>query len=516
MLALFFSVLALLSSVPSASAWSGGSGTCDADSVAVLSRTTRHPLAPTLQFYLTLPLTYTPGTTYNVSIANTGRNPAISYFNGFLLFAEDESGRRVGNFTNLPPGVTVNMGAAAEAELDAATGQFTCYGAPGATVTHADGGIKEPGFALQWTAPASDVGILKWRGLVESSGVLFYLQVLDAQYMCPPGSTCPAFNSSLLPTGPLPSPPNSDYLPFGLFPPDRTACGGFPSVPYAAVPPGFCVSVYANNLRRPRGMYVTSQGDMLVVETGNPSGIALLRDLNGNGRIDSTGSEYLRIFDQPGLNHGLYVHQSYIYVSSPVTVWRLPFSAVNPTVRLMAANATVVVKNLPEARNHGTRTPLVDHEGHWLYVSVGSAGNLDNDDSRSRVIRYDLTRPIPTGGWQWDDYDNSNGAVQAFARGLRNEVGLTLDLQGQVWGVMNADDNLNRPDLGGYKSAIHTTAQHPLPRPPLPHIPLPRFLSLTWLRSSPVFSFSIHNESAAPSTSHSPVYLFHSPEAFHR
>jgi hypothetical protein len=33
--------------------------------------------------------------------------------------------------------------------------------------------------------------------------------------------------------------------------------------------------------------------------------------------------------------------------------------------------------------------------------------------------------------------------------GLRNEVGLRADAKGNLWGVENGMDNLNRPDLGG-------------------------------------------------------------------
>ena len=93
---------------------------------------------------------------------------------------------------------------------------------------------------------------------------------------------------------------------------------------------------------------------------------------------------------------------------------------------------------------------LLDHEGQWLYLTIGSGSNVDPDDSRARVNRYDVTAAAPDGGWQWDAY---GAAIQPFAPGLRNEVGIILDFEGTVWGVMNADDDLNRTDLGGY--AIH-------------------------------------------------------------
>ena len=445
-------LLSLLSLFTSTSAWSTGSGTCYARTDAVTRQTGRHPLTPNLGFYLDLPLQYKAGAPMTVVVANSGKNAStITHFNGFLLYATDPDGVRVGRWAEFPNLATTDLVNAVEAEA-MASGKFACDRAEGGTITHSTGGAKKIGLTLTFTPPADATRPLTFYGLVEFSSTLYYTQVLTPIRVCPPNDqSCTSFDPSTLPNGPLPAvpSPNTNALPFGLSDIDSTACAGFAPVPNAVVPPGFCASFYTASgvVNRPRGIYVTDRGDLLVLETGNPTGVSVLRDLNGDGVISK--DEYTRIFTQSGLNHGLYVHAGYMYVTSPNTVWRLPFNSSRPTAVLTAASATVVVKNIPGG-GHSTRTPLVSHDGRWLYVSVGSAGNLDNDDSRSRVIRYDLTRPIPTGGWQWNDYAQSAGAVQAFARGLRNEVGLTLDLQGDVWGCMNADDNLNRPDLGGY------------------------------------------------------------------
>ena len=374
----------------------------------------------------------------------------VSYFNGFLLYAHDAAGTRHGTFEVNNPAATTNLAWAQEAIGDS-HGVFSCEHAPASTITHNSAGAKSiDSLSIRWTAPTQNVGQLTWRGLVESSQSLQYTQVLTPWVQCPStNQSCTAFDPNTLPSGPLPPRNESGGVqPFGLAAIDQSACGDFKPVENGAVPPGFCASVYAT-VNRPRAMYITDHGDMLVVETGSPTGVSVLRDLNGDGVIGGAG-EYTRILTVPSLNHGLYVHNGYIYYSSPNTVWRLPFDSRNPTATLTHSQATVVVKNIPGG-GHATRTPLVSHDNRWLYVSVGSAGNLDEDDSRSRVVRYDISRAIPSGGYQWNDYSSS--AVQAFAKGLRNEVGLAVDLRGEVWGVMNADDNLNRPDLGGY--AIH-------------------------------------------------------------
>src|SRR5262249_40648144 len=98
-----------------------------------------------------------------------------------------------------------------------------------------------------------------------------------------------------------------------------------------------------------------------------------------------------------------------------------------------------------------------------LYVSIGSAGNVDAATgttppaTRAQIRRYNLAA-IPSGG-----YDI--GAGEVFASGLRNEVGMTLDSQGRLWGVENGRDNL-------LPHPPATTLRPPrLPTPPLSRSP---------------------------------------------
>jgi glucose/arabinose dehydrogenase len=93
-----------------------------------------------------------------------------------------------------------------------------------------------------------------------------------------------------------------------------------------------------------------------------------------------------------------------------------------------------------ESGGHATRTLVVDAQNR-LYVSVGSGGNVDapadpNKPSSSRAVirRYDLAS-VPAGGYAATD-------GELFAAGLRNEVGLSIDSHGRMWGVENGRDNL--------------------------------------------------------------------------
>jgi glucose/arabinose dehydrogenase len=81
-----------------------------------------------------------------------------------------------------------------------------------------------------------------------------------------------------------------------------------------------------------------------------------------------------------------------------------------------------------------------------LYVTVGSAGNVDADSRRAGIFRFNLTTSASPTGNQSNPISFSSGEV--FAHGLRNEVGLRFDRNGGLWGVENGVDDLNRQPWG--------------------------------------------------------------------
>jgi glucose/arabinose dehydrogenase len=199
----------------------------------------------------------------------------------------------------------------------------------------------------------------------------------------------------------------------------------------ASLPAGYCAWTWASNLSAPRGIARNENGDILVVEQ-SAGRITLLHDDDGNGVSD--GSERVVLTTTSGLNHGIALSDGYLYASSATTVYRWAYTGG----RQPLGSAQTVVAGIPSG-GHSTRTLLFDRSGN-LYVSVGSQSNLDTNIDRARIIRYPAAA---LGG------SSTFAAGEAFATGLRNEVGITLDGQGRVWGVENGSDNLSRSDLGG-------------------------------------------------------------------
>jgi len=94
----------------------------------------------------------------------------------------------------------------------------------------------------------------------------------------------------------------------------------------------------------------------------------------------------------------------------------------------------VVINGMEDDSGHPTRTLVFDKSGIWLYVSIGSFNNVDNDSSRARIRRFDITN------WNSTVPFNFHVDGELFADGLRNEVGLAWDSFGDLWGVENGHD----------------------------------------------------------------------------
>jgi glucose/arabinose dehydrogenase len=207
-----------------------------------------------------------------------------------------------------------------------------------------------------------------------------------------------------------------------------------------------CVVRFAEGLGRPRGLAFAPDGALLVASWGQ---LFVLRDDNGDGTINA--SERRVFASLSGLNHGVAFSPdgAWVYASTPTDVyrwvWRAGLRAAEGSAQRVVSGMSPIVDGMPHAGGHASRTILFDASGR-LYVSVGSAHNMDSDPNdlrlRSMVRRLALPSVVPAGGIAY-----ATGEV--VASGLRNEVGLTFDTMGRLWGVENGRDDLFESRFGG-------------------------------------------------------------------
>ena len=204
----------------------------------------------------------------------------------------------------------------------------------------------------------------------------------------------------------------------------------------AAVAAGFCAEFVASGLDRPRGIALDADRRLLVLERSNER-ILALGDGDGDGYFES----FAEIASAPGINHGLAVGGGFLYASSDETVYRWDYGADGGATGRREVVTGISANGQGGAPGGHTTRTLALAANHSMYVSVGSAGNVDADSYRSRVRDCGDLRGV--------EAPVAFDECEVFADGLRNEVGLDFDRTGHLWGVENGADRLERDDLGG-------------------------------------------------------------------
>ena len=234
-------------------------------------------------------------------------------------------------------------------------------------------------------------------------------------------------------------------------------------------PPGFRVSLYADGFQRPRWLHVLPNGDVLVAESANPgvardtlmppeqiaarwaSGnrghsanrIMLLRDANGDGRAER------RIPLLWGLNRpvGMLYLDGWLYVANTDQLVRYPFHPGDTAIMVPPRP----VLDLPGGgyNNHWTRNVVASADGRKLYVSVGSATNVDTEEIDAKDPRRAAILEL--------DPDGSD--MRVFASGLRNPVGMDWAPGGTtLWTVVNERDGLGDDLVPDYLTSVQDGA----------------------------------------------------------
>ena len=193
-----------------------------------------------------------------------------------------------------------------------------------------------------------------------------------------------------------------------------------------AVPEGFELSLWAENVRGARVLRFTPTGDLIVSSPVQNSILLLERDNDGDGRSD--GQRVL--LEDLAHPYGVDLHDGKLYVGETGALGRvdfdpgLPSSSGEPSGARLTGDFERIVSDLPPGGNHWTRSVRAGPDG-WIYVHVGSSCNVCIEDDITR--RAALLRFRPDGSGE-----------ESFATGLRNSVG--FDWQ-PATGKLYATDN---------------------------------------------------------------------------
>jgi glucose/arabinose dehydrogenase len=211
------------------------------------------------------------------------------------------------------------------------------------------------------------------------------------------------------------------------------------------VPPGFEVIEAAAGFDMARQMALAPNGDVFLSEPG-ANRVTVLRDADGDGRFEGRWT-WSTDLDLP---FGLAFAGDFLYVANTGSVVRFPY---RPGETTATRGPEVVVRELPGRgfRQHWTRNLAYDAKAGRMYVSVGSASNLDEEEPhRAAILAFSMGTDgpgalVPPGGAE----------LEIFASGLRNPVGLTLRPgTGDLWTCVNERDGLGDDLVPDYATRV--------------------------------------------------------------
>jgi glucose/arabinose dehydrogenase len=204
-----------------------------------------------------------------------------------------------------------------------------------------------------------------------------------------------------------------------LLPPE----GARPQPEKIKLPPGFSITVWADNVKGARTMTLAPDGTVFV-GTWQVGNVYALSDRNKDDRADGV----ITVASGMTMPNGVAFADGALYVAEVNQIVRFDnvLSAVKPGMAPLAT-PKVVFDKLPSDAHHGWKYLRFGPDG-YLYVPVGAPCNVcDRPEPYASIVRV---KPDGTG-------------FEVFARGVRNTVGFTWhpDTR-ELWFTDNGRDAL--------------------------------------------------------------------------
>lgn len=230
------------------------------------------------------------------------------------------------------------------------------------------------------------------------------------------------------------------------------------------LPPGFCATIFADNIGRARHLVVAADGTVYVntwkpaKNATVPAGgfLVALRDTDGDGRADQIVRFGPGVDQHNAGGTGIALYKGALFAESNDKIVRYSLTPGQPVPQ---ADPTVILSGMPMIGDHFMH-PFAINAGGDLFVNMGSATNSCEFQNRQPGSKgHDPCTELDTraGIWRYDA--NRTGQTfspaERFATGIRNTGGISFDSSGRMFATQHGRDQLSenwpalyRPDQG--------------------------------------------------------------------
>lgn len=230
------------------------------------------------------------------------------------------------------------------------------------------------------------------------------------------------------------------------------ACGGADTG--IALSPGFCATVFADDIGHARHLVVAPNGVVYVntwsgryyKDDNPPPGgfLVALQDTKGTGKADVIKRFGDGVAQGSAGGTGIQLYNGAIYaeVNDRIVKYALRANETVPT-----GKAEVIVSGMPLTGDHPMHPFIIDSKGN-LFVDLGSATNaceVHNRMPKSPGNKPCTEKETRAGTWKYD----ANKAGQRFspkeryATGNRNGEGFAIDAEGRLFVTQHGRDQLS-------------------------------------------------------------------------
>jgi glucose/arabinose dehydrogenase len=219
--------------------------------------------------------------------------------------------------------------------------------------------------------------------------------------------------------------------------------------------PGFCASIFADNIGHARHLVVAPDG-VVYVNTWSgryyhndtpPDGgfLVALQDTTGAGKADKIERFGDGVAQGSAGGTGIAFYNSAIYaeMNDKILRYALPSGAIVPQ-----GAPEMVVSGLPLTGDHPMHPFVIDAKGN-LFVDLGSATN--SCEKQNRMPNSTGNKPcteLETRGGNWRYDANKTGQkfspAERYATGIRNGEGMAFDAAGRLFVTQHGRDQLSQ------------------------------------------------------------------------